>query len=156
MPIHTKWQIKESENGKILLTDRLEIHIIEIEKEPKSEEDKEIKKWLTFFKNPYGEETKKMAEENEKIKVALDGLEKINADKEKVRIAELREKYILDRNTEIKVATEKGIEIGEKRGRDIGRHSEKIEMARKMKQKGMDIKIIMELTELTEEEIKNI
>ena len=32
LPIHTKWQIKESENGKILLTDRLEIHIIEIEK----------------------------------------------------------------------------------------------------------------------------
>ena len=29
-------------------------------------------------------------------------------------------------------------------------------MARKMKQKGMDMKIIMELTELTEEEIKNI
>ena len=164
LPIHTKWQIKESENGKILLTDRLEIHIIEIEKEPKSEEDKEIKKWLTFFKNPYGEEIRKMAEENEKIKVALEGLEKINADKEKVRIAELREKYILDRNTEIKVAEAKGkqegMALGEKRGRDIGKkegiYSEKIEMVKKMKQKGMDVKTIIELTELTEEVVKNI
>lgn len=164
LPAHTKWQIKESKNGKILLTDRLEINIIELEKEPKSEENKEIKKWLTFFKNPYGEEIRKMADENEKIKVALDGLEKINADKEKVRIAELREKYILDRNTEIKVAEAKGKEegielgkqVGKQEGVELGKYNEKIKMAKKMKQKGMDTKAIMELTELTKEEVENL
>lgn len=66
------------------------------------------------------------------------------ADKEKVRIAELREKYILDRNTEIRNAEAKGRQI------------EKTEMVRKMKQKNMDTQTIMELTGLTKEEINNI
>ena len=149
MPIHTKWQIKESKNGKILLPDRLEIHIIELRKKAKSREDEAIQKWLTFFENPYGREIKEMSEEKEEIKVAL---EEINADEEKVRIAELREKYILDRNTEIRNAKE--IEISQ--GRKLGKQEGMLEMAKKMKKKGMDVKTIIEVTELTEEEIKKI
>jgi len=144
LPIHSQWQILEKENGKILLTDRLEIHIIEMVKEAKSSDDKEIKKWLTFLKEPYGREIKKMSEEKEEIKVALEGLEKINADEEKVRMAELREKYILDRNTEIKVAEAKG-EMQKAK-----------EIAKKMKTKGVSIDDIIEITELTREEIEKL
>ena len=160
LPIHTKWQIKESENGKILLTDRLEIHIIELRKKVKSKEDEAIQKWLAFFENPYGKEIKEMSEEKEEIKVALEALEEINADEEKVRIAELREKYILDRNTEIRNAKEvgkqEGIKIGEQKGMDLGKQNEKVEIARKMKEKNMDVQTIMELTGLTEEEINKL
>ena len=138
LPIHTKWQIKESENGKILLTDKLEIHIIELRKQAKSKEDEAIQKWLTFFEEPYGREIKMMSEEKEEIKVALEALEEINADEEKVRMAELREKYILDRNTEIRNA--------EAKGREEGKKSEKTKIAQKMKQKGKDIQTIMVLT----------
>ena len=148
LPIHTKWQIKESENGKILLTDKLEIHIIELRKQAKSKEDEAIQKWLTFFEEPYGREIKMMSEEKEEIKVALEALEEINADEEKVRMAELREKYILDRNTEIRNA--------EAKGREEGKKSEKTKIAQKMKQKGKDIQTIMELTELSKEEIEKL
>jgi len=41
LPTHTEWQILERKNGKVFLTDRLELHIIEMEKKPKSNEDKE-------------------------------------------------------------------------------------------------------------------
>ena len=152
LPIHTEWQILERKNGKILLTDRLEIHIIEMEKEPKNDEDEEIKKWLTFLKDPYGKEIRKMADENEEIKVALEGLEKINTDEEKVRLAELREKYILDRNAEIRTAEAKGIELGEKQG-ELKKTKE---IARKMKEKNVDIEIIVETTGLTKEEIEKL
>ena len=148
LPAHTKWQIKESENGKILLTDKLEIHIIMLRKQTKSKEDEAIQKWLTFFEEPYGREIKMMSEEKEEIKVALEALEEINADEEKVRMAELREKYILDRNTEIRNA--------EAKGREEGKKSEKTKIAQKMKQKGKDIQTIMELTELSKEEIEKL
>ena len=134
------------------MTDRLEIHIIELRKKAKSREDEAIQKWLTFFENPYGREIKEMSEEKEEIKVALEALEEINADEEKVRIAELREKYILDRNTEIRNAKE----IGISQGRKLGKQEGMLEMAKKMKKKGMDVKTIIEVTELTEEEIKKI
>lgn len=111
-------------------------------------EDEAIQKWLTFFEDPYGREIKEMSEENEEIKVALEALEEINADDEKVRMAELREKYILDRNTEIRNAEVKGMQ----KGINLG----KTEVAKKMKQSRMDIKIIMELTGLSKEEIENL
>ena len=160
LPIHTKWQIKESENGKILLTDKLEIHIITLRKQAKNREDEAIQKWLTFFEEPYGREIKEMSEENEEIKVALEALEEINADDEKVRMAELREKYILDRNTEIRNAEAKGMQKGIQKGRQEGKQEgmnlEKSEIAKKMKQKRMEIQIIMELTGLSKDEIERL
>ena len=36
LPMHTKWQIKNDINGKIILTEELEIHIIELPKVKKS------------------------------------------------------------------------------------------------------------------------
>ena len=160
LPAHTKWQIKESENGKILLTDKLEIHIITLRKQAKNREDEAIQKWLTFFEEPYGREIKEMSEENEEIKVALEALEEINADDEKVRMAELREKYILDRNTEIRNAEAKGMQKGIQKGRQEGKQEgmnlEKSEIAKKMKQKRMEIQIIMELTGLSKDEIERL
>lgn len=61
LPIHTKWQIKESENAGIILTEDLEIHIIELPKIKEKIEEGSLKKWILFLENPEGEETKKIA-----------------------------------------------------------------------------------------------
>lgn len=49
LPIHTKWQIKESKNGRKILTEDLEIHIIEIPKINKMIENGKLKKVDNVF-----------------------------------------------------------------------------------------------------------
>ena len=73
----------------------------------KTEEDcsKELRKWLMFIQDPYGEEVRQMAEENEEIRKAIEELDEINNDEAKAEIAELREKYIWDRVSELDTAT---------------------------------------------------
>ena len=144
LPIHTKWQIKESKNGRKILTEDLEIHIIEIPKINKMIENGKLKKWIMFLENPEGEETKKMAEKEKEIKEAIETLEEISSDEVKERIAELRQKYIMDKKSEIRTAEEKGIEKG------------KQEVAKKMKQKKFSTDDIMETTGLTKEQIERL
>ena len=148
LPIHTKWQIKESENGKTILTKDLEIHIIEMPKIKEKLEEGSLKKWILFLENPEGEETKKMAENEKEIKEAIETLEEISSDEAKERMAELRQKYIMDRAEELETAEEKGIKKGAEK--------ERIAIARRMKEKNIPIDSIIEITELTREEIENI
>ena len=75
LPIHTKWQIGNTEKGKEILTEDLEIHIIEIPKIAEKMEEGSLRKWILFLENPEGEETKKMAEKEEEIKEAIETLE---------------------------------------------------------------------------------
>jgi predicted transposase/invertase (TIGR01784 family) len=51
---------------------------------------------------------------------------------------------------------EKGEQAGRAEGREEGREKEKRDMARKMLQKGMDINMVRDLTELTVEDIKSL
>lgn len=160
LPIHTKWQIKESENGKTILTKDLEIHIIELPKIKEKIEEGSLKKWILFLENPEGEETKKMAEKEKEIKEAIETLEEISSDEAKERMAELRQKYIMDRAEELETAEEKGIKKGKeegiKEGIEKGIKEEKIAIARRMKEKNIPINSIIGITELTREEIENI
>ena len=110
-------------------------------------ENGKLKKWILFLENPEGEETKRMAEKEKEIKEAIETLEDISSDEEKERIAELRQKYIMDRKSEIRTAKEIGVKEGMKKGiKDV---------AKKMLQKDIPMEIISELTGLTEEEIKS-
>ncbi len=55
-----------------------------------------------------------------------------------------------------KIGMEKGIEKGIKKGREEGREEEKIEMARKLKERGIDIDIIAETSGLSKVKIKKL
>ena len=148
LPTHTKWQIKESENGRKILTEDLEIHIIELPKIKEKIEEGSLKKWILFLENPEGEETKKMAEKEKEIKEAIKTLQEISSDEEKERMAELRQKYIMDKKSELRTAEEKGIKKGIEKG--------KAEIVKRMKQRNMTINDITEITGLSKEEIENI
>ena len=54
----------------------------------------------------------------------------------------------------IKIGEEKGIKIGEKRGERIGEEKGKVETARKLIKRGIDIEIIAEATGFSKEEIE--
>ena len=121
-------------------------------------ENGKLKKWILFLENPEGEETKKMAEKEKEIKEAIETLEDISSDEAKERIAELRQKYIMDTKSQLRTAEEKGlkkgIKEGLKKGLEEGIKSGKKEIAKKMLQENIALETIIEITGLTEDEIK--
>lgn len=137
---HTEWKIMDKETQKVILTDKFELRIIELPK-IKEEEQEELIDWLLFLENPQSERVKTKMEENEELKEAVEKLEGMSEDDYMQRIADLREKAILDYNSGMGNALRKGIKKG------------KLETAKKMLEKGMDIDTIIEVTGLSKEEI---
>ena len=145
--LDTKWQIIEAKNGKKLLTDDLELRIIEIPKAErilKKDKYNRIAQWLMFLDNPNTERVEEIMKENEEVKKANSVLHVMSEDEELQRLAELREKWDLDERSAIQNA------------KDDGREEERLKIAKKMKDKGIDLDTIIEMTDLTEEEIKKL
>lgn len=144
----TKWQIREEEYHQIVLTDIMELYIIELPKFMKCKKNnkKEMNMWLRFIQNP---EVVKMSE-NAEIQKAQKELERISNDAHERYLAELREKYIMDK----KAIEDAGYDKGKKVGITVGRKEEKKEIARKLLQQRIDIEIIRQVTGLTKEEIE--
>ena len=178
---HTMWKIIETKYRKNILTDELEIHIIEIPKIYKligEKQKEELVKWLEFIEDPTSKEVENYMNENEGIKEAKNKLEGLSGDERLQRLEELRLKAIMDEKAERRFAIkkgleeglkkgleegleeglekglEKGIKEGREKGRKEGRKEGIKEIAKKMKEKGEDTKYIQEITGLTEEEIK--
>ena len=141
---HTEWKIMDKETQKVILTDKFELRIIELPK-IKEEEQEELIDWLLFLENPQSERVKTKMEENEELKEAVEKLEGMSEDDYMQRIADLREKAILDYNSGMDTALRKGIAEGEKKA--------KLETAKKMLEKGMNIDTIAEVTGLSKDEI---
>ena len=110
-------------------------------------------------------------EENQDIKEAKEELDKISRDDRLRRMAlkadlermdQEQRIYEIKRDAKKKIEEAKrdgkaeGFVVGEKKGKAEGIKKEKQETALKMLQKQMDLKIIKEITGLTEEEIKKL
>lgn len=127
------------------MTEALEIHIIELPKiKGKEEEEDALLDWLYFLDNPASERTKKGMEKNKKIQDAKKELKELSQDERMRDIAFHQKLAEMDQQVRLRSATEEGQEIGRKK------------VAKKMIQKKMNIPEIMELTGLTEEEIKQM
>ncbi len=174
---HTMWKIIETKYRKNVLTDELEIHIIEIPKVYKligEKQKEELVKWLEFIEDPTSKEVEIYMNENEGIKEARNKLEGLSGDERLQKLEELRLKAIMDEKAERRFAIKKGLEEGLKKGLEKGlkeglekgvkkgrekgikegRQQGIKEIAKKMKEKGEDTKYIQEITGLAEEEIK--
>lgn len=177
--IGVKWQIRDEISGKRILTNKLEIIIIELSKAReiyKKNPKNAICQWMMFLDNPNKSEVKQIMKENEDIKKAIDELEKVSGNEKIRRIAELKEKYIKDeqasieyaQNTGYKTGLEKGknigraegIAIGEAKGKSLGkaegRATEKMQIAKAMLKENTNIEFIAKVTGLTEEEIEQL
>ena len=110
--ISTKWKIKEVTTGKeIVLTDMLELYIIEIPKVKRileKEPNDKLAQWVQFLDNPNEREVFKTMENNEEIKEAMKELEEVSKIKQLRRIAELKDKAIRDEKNALAHATEEG------------------------------------------------
>ena len=170
----TKWNIREEEYQKIILTDVMEIYIIELPKFERYKEktDKVLNSWVKFIENPEVVDMK----ENEKVGKAKKVLEEISQDEHERYLAELREKYIMDKKAiedagfdkgleagikqgieqGIEQGLEQGIEQGIKQGLEQGKKQQAIDIAKNLKEQNVDIDIICKTTGLTKEEIENL
>ena len=151
---HSRWKIMEDKQGKkIILTQKLEIDIIELPKIiGKEKEQDNLLDWLYFLENPKSERVTEKMKENENLKEAVKKLDNLSEDEKMQRIADLRQKAIMDE----KAIYEKGLEVGIEKGIMEGSRKEKIEIAKKMLELKIDKETIAEATGLTEQEIEKI
>ena len=118
-----------------------------------------LEKWLYVI----GGDQKMMDEckdENEEIKEAVKQLKEMSADEYERELYEIRERSRLTYNTEMNEARRKGLAEGraegKAKGRAEGKAEEKREIAKKMKEKGLSIELIQEITKLSLEEIASL
>ena len=158
---HSKWKIIEEKERKTILTNDLELHILEIPKiKVEGTEKTDLIKWLKFIDNPKSKEVEEYMKENVAIKEANEKLDKMLEDEHLRKIAEWREMAIIEENSMKKSAYRKGREegeiCGEARGEVRGKKLEKKETAKKLKELNVDINIIIQSTGLTKEEIEKL
>ena len=155
LEFHTQWKIIEEKCRKVVLTDDLELHIIELPKMRKNKatgKDKKLLEWLSFLNNPESEEVASYMKNNESMKKAKEKLNTMSEDERIIRLAELREKAILD-ELEVKAYNYKK---GKNDGLAQGLEQKNREIAKKMKEKNYKIEDIIDLTNLSKEEIENL
>ena len=119
------------------LTDRVEFHYIELKKFIKSKPgmNSKLEQWLWLLT---GED------ENKTIEKVLEDLDEMSADENERLEAYKRKLEIIDYNTTMAQAEEKG-EMKTQR-----------EIAKKMKEKGIEVETIIEITGLTKKEIEDL
>ena len=170
----TRWNLREEDYTKMILTDAMDIYIIELpklERYGKLSRYTNLKLWVEFIKNP---EVKSMIDEeneNEELKDTVEAIEKarknleaITEDEHERELARLRDKYIRDQKSILHTGyqdgmndgLEQGIKKGKEDGIEQGKKEEKIEIAKKMLSKGIDIPTISDITGLSIEEIESL
>ena len=142
------------------MTEDFELNIIEL---PKinglfrlTQKEKKLKEWLYFLENPESKEVSSYMKNNDSIKEAKNKLEEMSQDEKVRRLAELREKAILDEKEAEYTGYCNGVEDGIKQGIEQGIEQNQKDVAKKLRDKGIDIHFIIEITGLSKEDIENL
>ena len=161
--MQTQWMLRETKNPEKLLTDKLEIDIIELRKvKHEYEKNKDNKKaqWMMFLDDPNLKEVKEIMKKNKEIEDAVVVVHKMTEDEKMQRLADLREKAIMDEKAIRRAGVEEGREEGRKEGRKEGIKEGikegKLLIAKKMKEEKIDIETICRITELSKTEIEKL
>ena len=146
---HTIWNLREKEFTDTVLTNDIEMHILEIPKINDNEMLKdELVQWLRFIKEPENKGVEKFMEENKYLKQARKELEHLSGDPDFKRLLESRAGFLRDVDAKMYLAREEGREEGKKQNQ--------LEIARRMKKENIDIEQISRITNLTREEIEEL
>ena len=145
-----------------ILTDKIEIHFIQIPKFKKQRKDMKTKldMWMDFISQIDEKEVKNAMSKNKEIKKAQEEYEYLTGEEAERRIAFLREKAIRDetsifdagKDIGFKDGIEKGIEKGIKQGKE----KEQKEIVKSMLKEKLPIETIIKITKLSKIEIEKI
>ena len=102
------------------------------------------------------EKIKMASEENKTIEKVVEELDEMSADENEKLEAYKRKLAIIDYNTSIDMAHKEGEKIGRQEGEKAGRKAEQLKIAKRLEEKGIELAEIMDITELTKEEIEKI
>ena len=160
--------IYDTKNKK-LLTDHLQIHIIELKKFKKNILAKDLNSWLDFFTNKNLEDS---MSEIVKEKPIMEEAQKRynNFIKSRLMMSEYEKKeiYLYDKQIMLEDKRKEGIKEGIREGKLEGIREGKLEgikegierrnyaIAKDMKSKNMDINLISEITGLSIDEIRKL
>lgn len=152
-PFHEIARLKRDYQNKIL-TEKIEMHFIQIPKFTKEKRGIKMKleQWMQFISQTNQREVELAMKENEEIKKANEEYEYLTGNAEERRLAFLRDKAIRDE----KSIRQGGKEEGREEGREQGRKEKQIEIAKKLLKKGMTKEEIVEITDLSKEEIEKL
>ena len=161
--METKWKLREENNKDLVLTDKIEIDIIELSKvKDEYEKNKQNKKaqWALFINDSNNKEVGEIMKSNEDIEEAVVTVHKMTEDEKMRRIADLREKAILDekaiRRKGYQDGKSEGREEGLKEGRKEGRETERKENAKRMKALNLSDEYICEILNISKEELEKL
>ena len=129
-----------------ILTDKMEIHFIQIPKFKKQRKDMKTKldMWMEFISQIDKEGVENAMSKNKEIKKAQEEYEYLTGEENERRIAFLMDKAIRD---------EKSAYVD---GKLDGERKKQREIAKKMKERGIEIKEIEEITGLNKKQIEDL
>ena len=141
-----------------ILTDKIEIHFIQIPKFKKQRKDMKTKldMWMDFISQIDEKEVKNAMSKNKEIKKAQEEYEYLTGDEAERRIAFLREKAIRDENSIFDAGKDIGFKDGIEKGIKQGKEKEQKEIVKSMLKEKIPIETIMKITKLSKEKIEKI
>ena len=150
----TKGVVKDEEESDKIINHLLKFYYIELPKfrNQKVDLDDKVNQWLTLIDSTDEKGLIEAMDKNEELKKANEELELLSADEEARELAEFRESSI----REMASARRYGEERGKTIGIAEGIAQEKLNIAKSMLKKGIDIQTISEITELSSEEIEKL
>ena len=101
-------------------------------------------------------EDKSIEETKRAIEKAQENLEKLSQDEHERYLAELREKHVRDQKSIERYGYERGLKEGRTEGKKEGKEEGIRVIAIRLIEQGYSVKQISEITDLTEEEIKDL
>ena len=156
--VHSCYMIYDTKN-KRLLTDHLQIHIIELKKFKFKDNDlkKDLNYWLGFFTtNNMEEYMSEIVKEKPIMEEAHKRYNNFIRSRLMMSEYEKKEIYQYDKQITLEEKRREGIKEGMKKGIEKGRLAEQISMATAMKKENIDIETIKRITGLTIKEIEKL
>ena len=156
--VHSCYMIYDTKN-KRLLTDHLQIHIIELKKFKFKDNDlkKDLNYWLGFFTtNNMEEYMSEIVKEKPIMEEAHKRYNNFIRSRLMMSEYEKKEIYQYDKQITLKEERQEGIKEGRREGKIEGERDKSILIAKNLKKAGLDIKFISENTGLTIKEIEKL
>ncbi|PIE71810.1 MAG: hypothetical protein CSA22_00970 [Deltaproteobacteria bacterium] len=157
---HLCFMLRDLKDPELFLTDHLAIHYLELPKLSHYHTDNELEKWLYYLKHEgkpeEDEQMRILLKENPNLKKAHEKYVSFTLDSELVDAYEAHMKWKRDYATGVDEARTKGREEGRQEGRQEGSRQSKMEIAKKMLDKGAEIDFISECTGIDPNALKKI
>ena len=156
--VHSCYMIYDTKN-KRLLTDHLQIHIIELKKFKFKDKSltKDLNYWLGFFTTKNMEEyMSEIVKEKPIMEEAHKRYNNFIRSRLMMTEYEKKELYQYDKQISLEDKRREGIKEGRREGRLEGIKNEKYSIAKNLKKSGLDIKFISENTGLSIEEVEKL